>query len=148
MGSSRWRHFAAGWRFPRRGRQRAHRLGAEANSAGLGKRRFYLISDGVAQGVTISESLEETRNWFPEFFRQLVHVGESTGHLPEVFRQLADHYEHQLRVRRSFIQSITWPLIELGLALIVVGIIILLMGMIPNSKTWTCSASGCTARAA
>ena len=47
-------------------------------------------------------------------------------------RQLADHYEHQLKLRRTLSGSLTWPLIELALALSVVGLLIWVMGAIPQ----------------
>ena len=107
----------------------------EAKSArGPGHRSFAEISDAVAAGGSISDGFGAHGGYFPEFFRQMVHVGETTGHLPEIFRQLADHYEYQLKLRRTLVSSITWPLIELGLALSVIGLLIWLMGMIPQLK--------------
>ncbi len=107
----------------------------EANAArGAGRGRFSEISMAVAQGTTIGDALLETGSYFPEFFRELVRVGEETGHLPEVFRQLAEHYEHQMKLRRMFLASIAWPAIELSLALTVVGVVIWLMGAIPALK--------------
>ncbi len=104
----------------------------EAKSAhGPGRRRLAAVSDAVAQGTTISDALDQTGGYFPEFFRNLVRVGEESGHLPEVFRQLSEHYEHQLRLRRNLLSSLTWPLIELTLALSVIGLVIWLMGVIP-----------------
>jgi type IV pilus assembly protein PilC len=99
---------------------------------GAGRRHFAEVSDAVADGRAVSDGLNQTGQYFPEFFRELVQVGEMTGHAPEVFRQLAEHYEHQLKVRRSFISSITWPLIELTMALGIVGLLIWLMGAIPT----------------
>lgn len=101
------------------------------NVQGLGRRRFAIVRDGVAQGRTISDSLADTGQYFPTFFRELIKVGEQTGHLPEVCRQLAEHYEHQLRMRRMLLASISWPAIELTMALSVVGLVIWLMGTIP-----------------
>ena len=107
----------------------------EAKSArGPGHRSFAEISEAVAAGGSISDGFGAHGGYFPEFFRQMVHVGETTGHLPEIFRQLADHYEYQLKLRRTLVSSITWPLIELGLALSVIGLLIWLMGMIPQLK--------------
>jgi type II secretory pathway component PulF len=105
----------------------------EENAAqGVRRRRFAKVSDGVARGATMGDSFAETGNYFPEFFRELVHVGETSGHLPEVCRQLADHYEHQLKLRRALLASLTWPVLELALALSVVGLLIWLMGAIPQ----------------
>lgn len=102
------------------------------NAQGFGRRRFTDVREGVAEGRTISDCLSETGNYFPKFFRELIKVGEETGHLPEVCRQLAEHYEHQLQMRRNLLSSITWPLIELTLALSVIGLVIWLMGAIPQ----------------
>jgi type IV pilus assembly protein PilC len=102
------------------------------NARGPGRRRFSEIRDDVARGTTISDSMEQTGKYFPEFFRRLVKVGEESGHLPEVFRQLAEHYEHQVQLRRNLMVALTWPMIELTLALGVVGLLIFLMGAIPQ----------------
>src|SRR5262245_36150388 len=60
------------------------------NARGAGRSRMAAVRDDVAQGNTISDSLEQTGAYFPDFFRQMVKVGEQTGHLPEVFRRLAE----------------------------------------------------------
>jgi type IV pilus assembly protein PilC len=104
------------------------------NVRGLGRSRFAGISEEVARGTTISEAIDHTGQYFPEFFRRLVKVGEQSGHLPEVFRQLAEHYEHQIRLRRNLLISLTWPAMELVLALGVVGLLIFLMGAIPQLR--------------
>jgi type IV pilus assembly protein PilC len=102
------------------------------NARGAPRRRYSEISDEVARGSSISDSIEHTGNYFPEFFRRLVKVGEESGHLPEVLRQLAEHYEHQVQLRRNLRLALTWPMIELGLALGVVGVLIYVMGAIPQ----------------
>ncbi len=104
----------------------------EAKAAhGVARRRFAQIRDDVAGGRSIAESIDETGNYFPELFREMVKVGEQTGQLPEVFRQLADNYEYQLQLRRTLLTAISWPVIELSLALFVIGAVIFLMGAIP-----------------
>ncbi|MGD9721388.1 MAG: type II secretion system F family protein [Pirellulales bacterium] len=102
-----------------------------ANARGLGRRRLADMSHDVAAGSTIADALVPTGNYFPDFFRALVRVGEETGHLPEVLRQLAEHYEHQMRLRRNFWVALSWPILELTMALSVVGFLIWLMGAIP-----------------
>lgn len=103
-----------------------------ASAQGVGRRQLSKISQGVASGVSMSDSLQQTGKYFPEFFREIIRVGEESGHLPEVCRQLAAHYEHQLKLRRTLWASLTWPLVELTLALTVVGVVIWVMGAIPQ----------------
>jgi type IV pilus assembly protein PilC len=101
---------------------------------GAARSRFADISEAIDRGSTITDALEQTGNYFPHFFRAVVEVGETSGHLPEVFRRLAEHYEHQLKMRRVFLAAITWPVIELTLSLGVIGLLIWLMGAIPALK--------------
>jgi type II secretory pathway component PulF len=93
---------------------------------------FARVRDSVAQGFSMSEGLAKSGGFFPEFFRGMVAVGENTGHLPETCEQLADYYEHRLQLRRMLVSSLTWPVIELTMALMVVGLIIWLAGAIPQ----------------
>jgi type IV pilus assembly protein PilC len=88
------------------------------------------IQSAVAKGDTMTEGLARTGDYFPPLLAEMVEVGEHTGHLAEVFRRLADHYEEQLRLRRMFMSSITWPVIQLVLAIVVIGIMILVLGVI------------------
>lgn len=105
----------------------------ETNNASGGSRaRFEQIRQSVAEGASVTDGLAPTGNYFPEMFRELVRVGEQTGNLPEVFRQLADHYDQQLKMKRDFLSAISWPLIELSLSLAVVGGLIYLMGAMPQ----------------
>ncbi len=99
---------------------------------GAARRHFGAISSAVARGSSISDALDHSGNYFPEFFREMVRVGEESGNLPEVFRQLAENYEHQLQMRRTLMSAIAWPMIELTLALGVVGLLIYVMGAVPQ----------------
>lgn len=98
---------------------------------GFGHSRLEHIRAEVADGSSISDALDGTGEYFPEFLRSMVRVGEETGTLAEVFKRLAEHFEHQLSMRRALVKSITWPMMELGLALAFVGFMIWLRGAIP-----------------
>jgi type IV pilus assembly protein PilC len=78
----------------------------------------------------LSDALAGTGEFFPRLFREMVAVGEESGHLPEVFRQLSEHYKHQLQLRRIFLRAITWPVVQLGMALAIIGFLIWIMGVI------------------
>ena len=92
--------------------------------------KLHGISRAVNRGDCLADALAATGPFFPPMFRQLAEVGEQTGHLAEVFGRLADHYDNQLRLRRMFLSAIAWPLTELGIAVLVVGLLIWIIGMI------------------
>jgi type II secretory pathway component PulF len=95
------------------------------------KARMLRVSDELIRGSSLTEALQTTGEYFPSLFRELVAVGEQTGNLAEVFLNLADHYEHQIQIRRAFLSSITWPLFQLAAALGVIGIVIVVMDFLP-----------------
>ncbi|HWB00807.1 MAG TPA: type II secretion system F family protein [Pirellulales bacterium] len=104
---------------------------AEGRSARAVRRRMNEISVELGRGTSLYDAIEATGNFFPPLFREMVQVGEQTGHSAEVFRQLADHYEHQVSLRRMFLSNITWPVIQLTAALTVIGLLIWAMGFLP-----------------
>jgi type IV pilus assembly protein PilC len=98
-------------------------------SAGL-RKKLQQVSDAVARGETVSDAIADTGSYFPPLFREMVHVGEETGKLSEVFRQLTANYEHQLQLRRNFLAAIAWPGLQFAAAIAIVGFLIWIMGVI------------------
>jgi len=96
--------------------QRAH---------GRARPYFEAIREAVGRGESVGDALELTAGYFPPLFCELIRVGEQTGHQPEVFARLADHYEHRLQMRRRFWAALAWPLFELTVALVVMGLLIM-----------------------
>lgn len=84
----------------------------------------------MAAGGSVAEALDAEGEFFPTLMRELVRVGEQTGHLDRIFLHLAEHYEHQVKMRREFMSSISWPLMQLGMALCVIALVIWVSGML------------------
>lgn len=105
---------------------------AEGRGTGAFRRRMQTVADHVAAGGTLAQGFRETGAYFPSLFRELVEVGEQTGNLTEVLHQLADHYDHQLSIRRTFTMALILPAIQLFAALVIVGLVILVMGFLPH----------------
>lgn len=95
----------------------------------LGRQCETLRAD-VQRGHSLSDALERTGEFFPPLFREMVRVGEETGKLPEVCRHLAEHYDLQVQMRRNFLAAITWPMMQLTVAVLVVGLVIWILGLI------------------
>lgn len=98
--------------------------------------KFYLseVSRHVAAGQTVAEAMQACHGYFPATACEMVDIGERTGRLDEVLLQLAENYEHMLKLRRNFLIGISWPIIELVLAIGVIGLLIFVFGMIGEGK--------------
>ncbi len=90
------------------------------------------ISAAVVRGQSVHEAMAETGRFFPPLVCELVAVGEQTGHLDGIFAQLADYYDLRVRMRRRFLAAITWPMCQLALAVVVIGLLIWVLGMLPR----------------
>jgi type IV pilus assembly protein PilC len=86
------------------------------------------VSDALSRGESIGDALAKTGEFFPRLFRQIVKVGDATGQLDRSYGQLAQHYEDMIAARRTFVSALTWPAIQLGMAIAVVGIVIWITG--------------------
>ena len=107
---------------------------AEGRSSPALRRRVWEVYDAVAAGRSVTDGLSRTGDYFPVMFREMVEVGERSGKLAEVFRQLAEHYDHQLTLKRAFLASIAWPCIQLVAAIAVIGLLIWILGMLPTGE--------------
>src|SRR3954454_4023317 len=88
------------------------------------------IRDAVARGDTLSEALQSTGSVFPPLFLEMARVGEQTGTLSKVFSRLETHYRRQVRAERIFLGAIAWPMFELAFAILIVGGLIWILGVI------------------
>jgi type IV pilus assembly protein PilC len=94
------------------------------------RRNLAEIRQSVQQGTDIAASMRVLGTYFPDLTIDMVSVGEQSGSLPEVLDGLADHYDNNLRLKRTFIAMITWPVIQLFAAILIVGLLIWILGAI------------------
>lgn len=84
----------------------------------------------IRNGSDVYTAFHNRGEYFPDLFLDMVHVGEQSGAVPEVLRALAVHYENMLRLRRSFIGAITFPILQLVAAIFIVAILIYVLGIV------------------
>lgn len=122
-----------------------HRLGVETE-AGIDIRRSwkreaesahwrtkpYLaeVRDAVAHGESLTGALARTGRIFPPLFLEMVRVGEESGTLAQVFHRLSNHYRRQSQLERTFLAGIAWPMLQLAAAVVVIGILIWVLGIV------------------
>ena len=101
---------------------------AERSSGAL-QRSCEVIRDELAAGHSLSEALPKTGRFFPKLFRNMISVGETSGQLGKTYKRLGQHYEKSLSARRAFMSRLAWPMLQLGMALGVIGLLIWVMGL-------------------
>src|SRR5581483_837677 len=92
------------------------------------------IQAALNRGDSLEQALELEKDSFPPLFLALTQVGEETGHLPEIFRELEEYFALQLKLRRQFRAQIILPVIQFVLALFVIAILITALGMIAATR--------------
>jgi len=92
------------------------------------------IAAALERGDSLEDALQREGTVFPPLFLSLARVGENTGMLPEVFGEMEKFYLRQRKLWRQFISQITWPVTEFVLAIFVLAGLILIMGMIADTR--------------
>ena len=92
------------------------------------------IAARLAQGEEVSVAMRGQAGTFPDLMIDMIEMSETSGALPEVLTHLADHYENNLTLRRTFVSQISWPMFQLVAAVLIIALLIVLIGMIGGDK--------------
>jgi type IV pilus assembly protein PilC len=90
----------------------------------LFKRALGEIVAEVRAGNQLSIALSKHPQLFPLIQCQSLKVGEQTGGLESILRQVADHMEKQNNSQKGMKNAMTYPIIALVVAVVVVGIMV------------------------
>lgn len=91
------------------------------------------ISSRLADGDALEDVLNDERGVFPPLFIGMASMGEQTGNMPEIFRELENYYRMQQTLKRRFLAEITWPVIQFVMAIFVITLMILILGWIADN---------------
>lgn len=91
------------------------------------------VGQSLRSGDELTSALNRQGSYFPPLFVDMIHVAESTGKLPEVLTEMANHYENLVRLRRDFLSWVAWPLLQLLAAIFVVALLILVIGLVSGT---------------
>ncbi len=83
------------------------------------------VHDAVAEGEGVTKPLQST-NVFPDMVVSMIEVGEETGALPDMLSRIAKTYEEEVDLAVEALTSLIEPVMIVGLAIIIGGIVIAL----------------------
>jgi type IV pilus assembly protein PilC len=86
----------------------------------------------LRSGWSLSDALAKAGDVLPPLFISLAAVGEESGNLPEVLAELENYYIMQQKLRREFLDQISWPMLQFGAAICIVTLLIYVMGLLPG----------------
>lgn len=81
------------------------------------------ISNSVRGGSTLADALREHSGVFPPIYARMVELGERTGRIEEMLRQLATYMERDEQVTRRVRSAMAYPSFVIVLAVIVVAVL-------------------------
>ena len=81
------------------------------------------IIDSIADGNSFAEALTGV-GVFPEYVLNTLKLGEDAGVIDEVMNSLAEYYERETQISESLRSAVTYPLVMIGMMLLVIVILI------------------------
>lgn len=92
---------------------------------GRQKQSIQQVEADLASGETAADAVA-ARDCFPPMFTEMVQVGEESGRLDQALLRLANHYRNLIRLRRTLMQSLTWPILQAIAVAVVISLFFLI----------------------
>ncbi len=82
------------------------------------------ISKSIREGATFASAIEEYPTVFPVMYARMVELGERTGHIEEMLRQLATYMEREEAIAKRVKGALAYPAFMMVLAVVVVAVLV------------------------
>jgi type IV pilus assembly protein PilC len=92
------------------------------------------VLTSLQSGDDLSAALKKEQAAFPPLVVAMVSVGEHSGMLAEIFGELEKHFVRQQQLWLAFVARITWPVVQLILAVFVIAGLIYFLGIIAEMR--------------
>ncbi len=89
------------------------------------KKIFSVIKSDIEAGNSLSSSFAKYPSAFPDMFINMIKAGETSGSLNDILERVADYLERTENIRRKVKSALTYPVLVLSMAIIIVGFLIL-----------------------
>lgn len=81
------------------------------------------IHDRISEGSSLSEAMEST-GVFPDYVINTLKLGEESGSTDDILMSLADYYEREVQIQEGIKSAVSYPLVMIGMMLLVIIVII------------------------
>jgi len=88
------------------------------------------IKDRLSAGSSLGRALDSHPEIFPDFYRGMIHAGESSGRLDDVLRKLADYLETEISIKNKIRTALIYPIFMTCVSTLIV--IFLLTFVVPK----------------
>lgn len=86
------------------------------------------LFDETSKGCNFSSAIKHTKA-FPSYVEEMIEIGEQTGRLDSVLKELSEYYQRQEEISLNIKNAVTFPLILL--AILIVIVVLLLTQVLP-----------------
>lgn len=100
------------------------------------------VRNHVLEGQSLSEAMKEEPSYFPKLLVQMVDASELGGRMDVMFHYMADYYDQLKKTRSDFLAQITWPMIQLAMAIVIIGLVILIQTVLGTGDVYDASGLG------
>ena len=87
------------------------------------KEVMLIVKDKIREGYSFSKSAREFPKVFDDLFCNMIAAGEKSGATDKVLLRLADFMESQVDLKNKVKGAMTYPLVLMGVAVMVVGVL-------------------------
>ena len=88
------------------------------------KNCFKVINQKIAEGHSLSESLQEIPGYFPELLVRMIQIGEMSGALESIFEEMAIYYENEDRLKRELRNALIYPMLLAIMGAATIGVLL------------------------
>ncbi|MEW5908998.1 MAG: type II secretion system F family protein [Thermodesulfobacteriota bacterium] len=88
------------------------------------KKMLKQVMEAVEGGSTLADALKRFPKQFDDLFTNMIAAGEAGGILDTILRRLASYLEKAAKLKRKVKGAMTYPVIVLGIAVLVVAVIL------------------------
>ena len=91
------------------------------------------ITGSLERGDSFGDALDAEKDVLPPLFLALAKLGESTGHLPEIFGELEKYFQLQWQLVKQFRSKSIMPVLQFFFAVFLIAGLLYILGVIADS---------------